>query len=68
MAAVPPKRWPVIAGWTAVAAALALGLCAVYLLPLLEVLRQTLQWVLRRGSTAISDFSELAMKHSSCAA
>ena len=53
-AAVPPRRWVVIAGWTAAAAVLALALSAIYLLPLFEVLRQTLQWLLRQGSPAIA--------------
>jgi 2-polyprenyl-3-methyl-5-hydroxy-6-metoxy-1,4-benzoquinol methylase len=45
---------PRIVGWTAAAGALALALSAIYLLPLVEVLQQTLQWLLRKGSTTIS--------------
>jgi hypothetical protein len=51
---VPRKELPRIAGWTLGAGALALALSAIYLLPLVEVLLQTIQWVLRKGSTTIS--------------
>jgi 2-polyprenyl-3-methyl-5-hydroxy-6-metoxy-1,4-benzoquinol methylase len=46
---------PRIAGWTAAAGTLALALSAIYLLPLIEVLRQTLQWVLRQSPTMITE-------------
>ncbi len=50
-AALPPRRWPAVAGWTLAAGALALAVAAVYLLPLVEALRQTLQWLLRQDAT-----------------
>ncbi len=49
-AALPARRWGRVAGWTLAAGALALAVCAVYLLPLVEALRQTLQWVLRQSA------------------
>lgn len=52
---VPRRELPRIAGWTAAAGALALALSALYLLPLVEVLLQTIQWVLRQGSTTITE-------------
>jgi len=52
--AVPPRRWVAVAGWTLVAGGLALALTAVYLLPVLEVLRQTVQWLLRQGTVAFT--------------
>jgi len=54
LAAVPPRRWGAVAGWTAAAGALALAVSAVYLLPLFEVLRQTVQWVSRQGAPALA--------------
>jgi 2-polyprenyl-3-methyl-5-hydroxy-6-metoxy-1,4-benzoquinol methylase len=48
------RAWRPIAGWTAAAGVLALAVSAIYLLPLVEVLRQTIQWVLRQGSTTIA--------------
>lgn len=52
---VSRRDLPRIAGWTLAGGGLALALSAIYLLPLIEVLRQTLQWVLRQGSTTISE-------------
>lgn len=52
---VPRRELPRIAGWTLAGGALALGLSALYLLPLVEVLLQTIQWVLRKASTTISE-------------
>src|SRR4029077_17814587 len=49
--AVPRRQWPAIAGWTAVAAALSLALSALYLLPLVESLQQTAEWLYRKSST-----------------
>jgi len=63
-AAVPPRRWRAVAGWTLAAGALALALCAVYLLPLLEVLRQTLQWALRQHTTALATAAPPALAFS----
>jgi hypothetical protein len=48
----PPRRWGPIAAWTAAAGALALALSAVYLLPVVEVLLQSSQWLFRRTSMA----------------
>lgn len=53
-AATPRRRWGAIAGWTAAAGALALALSAIYLLPLLEALRQTTQWLFRNVSTTVT--------------
>ncbi len=53
-AVAPRRRWGPIAGWTLAAGALALAATAVYLLPVVEVLRQTVQWVLRQRSTNLS--------------
>jgi SAM-dependent methyltransferase len=53
-AAAPPRRWGAVAGWAAAAGGLALALSAVYLLPLLEALRQTLQWVLRQAAPTLA--------------
>ncbi|HEX3531351.1 MAG TPA: methyltransferase domain-containing protein [Thermoanaerobaculia bacterium] len=53
-AVVSPRRWLPIAGWAAAAGGLALALSAIYLLPLFEVLRQTIQWTLRSTSTTIA--------------
>jgi hypothetical protein len=49
-ASVPPRRWGAIAVWTAAGGALALALSAIFLLPLVEVLRQTAQWLYRQGA------------------
>jgi 2-polyprenyl-3-methyl-5-hydroxy-6-metoxy-1,4-benzoquinol methylase len=49
------RAWRSIAGWTAAGGALALALSAIYLLPLVEALRQTLQWLLRQGATTIAE-------------
>ncbi|MEA2600667.1 MAG: hypothetical protein QOF89_1659 [Acidobacteriota bacterium] len=48
------REWRAIAGWTAAAAVLTLALSAIYLLPLFESLQQTLQWILRKGSTTMA--------------
>jgi membrane protein YfhO len=53
-ASVPPRRWGAIAGWAAAGGALALALSAVFLLPLVEVLRQTAQWLLRQSTPALA--------------
>jgi 2-polyprenyl-3-methyl-5-hydroxy-6-metoxy-1,4-benzoquinol methylase len=53
--AVPRRELPRIAGWTLVGGALALALSAIYLLPLIEALMQTLQWVLRKGAPTIAE-------------
>jgi 2-polyprenyl-3-methyl-5-hydroxy-6-metoxy-1,4-benzoquinol methylase len=51
---VPRRQWPAIAGWTAAAAALSLALSALYLLPLVESLQQTAEWLYRKASTTIA--------------
>jgi len=53
-AAAPRRSWWPIAGWTLAAGALALAATAFYLLPVVEVLRQTLQWVMRQSSTNLA--------------
>lgn len=50
--AAPRQRWGRIAGWTAVAGALALAVAAVYLLPFVEVLTQTAQYLYRSSAVA----------------
>jgi len=54
VSAVPLRRWGAIAGWTAAAGALALALSAIFLLPLVEVLRQTAQWLSRQGAPELA--------------
>jgi hypothetical protein len=51
-AVAPPRRWGVIAAWTVAAGTLACALSAVFLLPVVEVLLQSSQWLLRRASPA----------------
>ena len=53
-AAAPRRRLLPIALWTLAAGALALAATAFYLLPVVEVLRQTLQWVLRRNAVNLT--------------
>ncbi len=52
---MPRREWPRIAGWTAAAGGLALAVSAFYLLPVVEVLRQTLQWLLRQSSPHLAE-------------
>jgi 2-polyprenyl-3-methyl-5-hydroxy-6-metoxy-1,4-benzoquinol methylase len=52
---VPRRELLRIAGWTLAGGALALALSAIYLLPLIEALMQTLQWVLRKGAPTIAE-------------
>ncbi|MFL6234154.1 MAG: hypothetical protein ACJ76N_13550, partial [Thermoanaerobaculia bacterium] len=50
VSSVPLRRWGAVAGWTAAGGALALALSAIFLLPLVEVLRQTAQWLNRQSA------------------
>jgi hypothetical protein len=50
----PRRRWGAIAVWTAAGGALALALSAIFLLPLVEVLRQTSQWLLRQSTPVLA--------------
>lgn len=52
---MPRREWPRIAGWTAAAGGLALAVSAFYLLPVVEVLQQTLQWLLRQSSPHLAE-------------
>ncbi|HEY4594602.1 MAG TPA: hypothetical protein VIJ61_19445, partial [Thermoanaerobaculia bacterium] len=53
-ASVPPRRWGSIAGWAAAGGALALALSAIFVLPLVEALRQTAQWLYRQGALELA--------------
>jgi hypothetical protein len=59
-AAAPRRSRGAIAGWTAAAGALALALSAVYLLPVIEVLLQSTQWIARRTAAATTALTAAA--------
>ncbi len=59
-AVAPRRRWGAIAAWTAAAGGLALALCAVYLLPVVEVLLQSAEWLSRHTAEATAALTSAA--------